>query len=168
MIKIICKCSEVYFADEQHIGKTIKCKNCGDILPIIKPAFETTGKFQESSKNGNKLVTIFWGVVISIISISIFFIIYSSYKNHKNDKTTPNGELDSSFIKTATPSPEEKFKQEKNKLISDGWTESNIKNGQLPDCYNFQPKKGRIENHFEVTVGGGTDIAVKVMNLETN
>lgn len=167
MIKIVCSCGETYFADEQHVGKTIKCKNCGDILPIVKP--------QEISKKSNsnwerKYLKFYFGVVILIIGVSIFFIIYSSF--NKKNISRPNGELDNSFakenVKISKLSEEQKFQEEKNKLIADGWTEQNIQNGQLPDCYNFKPQKGNIKNYLEVKVGGGTDVAIKVMNLETN
>jgi hypothetical protein len=38
-------------------------------------------------------------------------------------------------------------------------------NSQLPSWYNFKPKKENIKNHLEVVVGSGTDISIKVMNI---
>src|SRR5690606_20516095 len=64
-------------------------------------------------------------------------------------------------------SPEEKLEQEKLNLINDGWSETDLENGQLPNCYNFRPKKVNLDNKLEIHVGGGTDVAVKVMNLQT-
>ena len=31
--------------------------------------------------------------------------------------------------------------------------------------FNFTPKKGAVDNYLEVQVGGGTDVAIKVMNI---
>src|SRR5690606_22190015 len=84
--------------------------------------------------------------------------------------TPTNGDLTQSFVKDKREpilSPEEQLQQKKNELISEGWEEKNIENGQLPVCYNFQPKKGKIKNRLEVHVGGGTDVAIKVMNIST-
>jgi hypothetical protein len=64
--------------------------------------------------------------------------------------------------------PEEKLEQERQKLIVDGWRETEIDNGLLPSCYNFTPKKGTVDNYLEVHVGGGTDAAIKVMNIEND
>lgn len=63
--------------------------------------------------------------------------------------------------------PEEKLQLEKERLFSEGWREEDIRNGQLPICYNFTPQKGDIDNQLEVQVGGGTDVVIKVMNVET-
>lgn len=83
-------------------------------------------------------------------------------------KETPNnGDLDNTFknqeqFKKQT---EEKFRKEK--LIAEGWKEEEIQNGQFSSCYNFKSTKGNIKNHLEVMVGAGTDVSIKVMNLET-
>jgi len=57
---------------------------------------------------------------------------------------------------------------QKDKWLDEGWKERNIKNGQMSSCYNFRPYNGKIDNKLEVHVGGGTDVVIKVMNLETN
>lgn len=82
-------------------------------------------------------------------------------------KKQKNGDLNNSFINQQTLKKENKYKQEKDKLISEGWKEEEIQNGQLSTCYNFKPTKGKVKNRIEVIVGGGTDISIKVMNLET-
>lgn len=84
---------------------------------------------------------------------------------------TSNGELNSSFIEEtpqAEMSQEQILAQEKEKLLSEGWEEQEIKNGQLPTCYNFAPKRGTADNYLKVNVGGGTDVSIKVMSLSTN
>ena len=53
-------------------------------------------------------------------------------------------------------------------LEEEGWKATNINNGQMSSCYNFTPKKSKIDNSLNVTVGGGTDVVIKLMNLETD
>jgi hypothetical protein len=85
--------------------------------------------------------------------------------------THENGDLNNSFEEQSPKvelTPEEIYELEKEKLISDGWEEETIENGQLPTCYNFKPKRGNVDNYLEVYVGNGTDVSIKVMNLETD
>jgi hypothetical protein len=81
-----------------------------------------------------------------------------------------NGDLDKDFgfEKPEMLTSEQKFENEKQKLISEGWQEEMIQNGLLPACYNFRPERGDIDNYLEVNVGGGTDVAIKVMNLNSD
>jgi hypothetical protein len=102
----------------------------------------------------------------------VFFILGSCNIDSSSDKknTPENGDLNNSFVDNSSTkelTPEQKFEQEKEKLISEGWQEQNIENGQLPSCYNFKPKKGNVDNYLEVYVGSGTDVSIKVMNLNT-
>ena len=102
-------------------------------------------------------------------NLIIVFLLFSC-KNSKNDNTPVNGDLNNTFVEqqnTLQLTPEEKYLQEKEKLILEGWKDEEIQNGQLSTCYNFKPTKGKVKNHLEVTVGGGTDVSIKVMNLET-
>lgn len=62
---------------------------------------------------------------------------------------------------------EQLLQQEKQNLINQGWEERDVENGQLPSCYNFVPKRSNINNYLEVHVGGGTDVVIKVMNVDT-
>jgi hypothetical protein len=96
-------------------------------------------------------------------------------KSHRPD----NGDLNNTFLENQRSSeknepsyvaeltPEQKLQLEKDKLIAEGWKETEINNGLLPSCYNFVPKKSSIKNYLEVQVGGGTDVAIKVMNLNS-
>lgn len=112
----------------------------------------------------------------TIISLTRFLIatillISCNNQSYNKERNPDNGDLNNSFVEqtsTIELSPEQKFEQEKEKLISDGWQELQIENGQLPSCYNFSPKKGNIDNHLEVYVGSGTDVSIKVMNLNTD
>jgi len=49
-----------------------------------------------------------------------------------------------------------------------GWSAESISNGVMPSCYNFKPRKSSIDNRLEVSVGGGTDVAIKVMDQLTD
>jgi hypothetical protein len=129
------------------------------------------------------------GVAI-IAAVILFFVIISNIDNSSpssysstQDNRPSNGDLNNTFVDEQTTSsapetksynyvpeltPEQKLQQEKEKLIAEGWEETEINNGQLPSCYNFIPKKSKIDNYLEVHVGGGTDVAIKVMNLQTD
>jgi hypothetical protein len=110
-------------------------------------------------------------VVIVVAIILLYLISTESDKSSTSaDNSTTNGDLNKSFSennKTVIPA-EVLFKVQKDSLLSSGWQEKDINNGQLPSCYNFNPQKGKIKNYLEIVVGGGTDVAIKVMNLETN
>jgi hypothetical protein len=81
-----------------------------------------------------------------------------------------NGDLNTTFIEqdpVKELTAEQKFQLKKEKLIAEGWQDLGIENGPLPSCYNFSPQNGDVDNYLEVYVGSGTDVAIKVMNLNT-
>jgi hypothetical protein len=120
--------------------------------------------------------------ILSIMRILHFITILSfiglfSCGNHSNRQevgnTPNNGDLNNTFVEQKTVqeptlTPEQEFEQQKNKLLAEGWSEKYIENGQLPICYNFKPQKGKRDNYLEVSVGGGTDVSIKVMNVDTD
>jgi hypothetical protein len=59
------------------------------------------------------------------------------------------------------------YQTEKDRLISDGWTETKVSNGRMKKCYNVVSKTGDIDNYLDVYVGGNTDVAIKIMNYAT-
>jgi hypothetical protein len=114
------------------------------------------------------------------IRIILFYVlcitIYSckTDTNTKHEINTPqNGDLTGSFNSETEKSnkvesiveltPEEKLVIQKKELIDNGWNEDNIKNGQMPSCYNFVPKRGDVDNYLSVSVGTGTDVTIKIM-----
>lgn len=114
------------------------------------------------------------GAAVLIGLVIVVVVIFSQNESSSSNKYNrpSDGDLNSTFIEDkpkslATPelTPEEKLEQERQKLIIEGWKETEINNGLLPSCYNFTPKKGTVDNYLEVHVGGGTDVAIKVMNL---
>jgi hypothetical protein len=111
--------------------------------------------------------------ITSLLPIILIFLISCASDN--STKNTPaNGNLDYTFdTSNASPSQnnlsdEEKLAIEKNKLITEGWSEEIIENGQLGKCYNFKPKYSKIDNRLEITVGSGTDVVVKLMDKKTD
>jgi hypothetical protein len=107
------------------------------------------------------------------LMLLIIYITLTSCGN-RNDKyyienNREDGDLNNTFTEQKVDlelSEEQKFQKNKEKLITEGWQETNIANGQLPNCYNFKPKRGNIDNSLEVYVGSGTDVAIKLMNLQ--
>jgi hypothetical protein len=123
-----------------------------------------------------------------VIAIIIFFLILAklgSTYNADSNNNPADGDLNTTFTDGAVPrisgteqsppplnsfadlTPEQKLQQQKEDLIADGWEEKELKNGELSPCYKFVPKKSKIDNYLEVKVGGGTDVAIKVMNART-
>ena len=112
------------------------------------------------------------------ISRFIFFfvsIVMISCKSENTGTVTQipeNGDLTSTFTDQQTTqqplSPEELLKQEKDRLIKEGWQESSLSNGSMPSCYNFVPDFDRsIDNYLIINVGSGTDVVAKLMNSNT-
>lgn len=116
--------------------------------------------------------------------IILFFIIGSIIRitTSESDLTTQyntpnNGDLNKTFNHNEDSSKkpdlskeltyEQKIQEDKNKLLEEGWEEKELDNGQLPSCYNFIPQKSKIDNYLEVQVGSGTDVAIKLMNAQT-
>jgi hypothetical protein len=118
----------------------------------------------------------YWNNYKGVAAIAIIILTFLVISNLDNDNTSreynrpENGDLNPTFVNNKVSpeiSAEELLLKEKNKLIAEGWEEKTVVDGQLPDCYNFLPKKGKLDNYLEVNVGGGTDVAIKVMNIKS-
>lgn len=118
-------------------------------------------------------------VIIFMLAATLLFVIVHFPQCNSNNKKEPNkenapenGDLDKTFTnendKKKNLTKDQKLEQLKDSLKSTGWSEENLSNGQLPNCYNFKPSKGKVDNYLEINVGLGTDVAVKVMNSKTN
>lgn len=56
-----------------------------------------------------------------------------------------------------------------NLTAKEGWESTTYSNGDSPACFNFTPKYDRaLDNQLRVTVGGGTDVVIKLMQLNTD
>ena len=104
--------------------------------------------------------------------IVLFLIIFEvGCSNDTNESQLPNpgnGDLNETFIDPDTASNTTQVElSETDRLLLEGWEEKSIQNGQLPSCYNFKPKRGSVSNYLEVSVGGGTDVSIKVMDINS-
>ena len=109
------------------------------------------------------------------IFIASLLIACNNKSSNRMENTPENGDLNKSFVESesspkrkAELTPEQKYEQAKEKLISEGWQEKEIPNGQFPSCYNFTPKTSSVKNYLEVYVGSGTDIAIKIMDSNSD
>lgn len=94
----------------------------------------------------------------------------------QQENNIANGNLDNSFKNptdeagNTSPSltPEEQYQSQKQQLIAQGWSENNISNGVMSSCYNFKPKYGKLKNYLAISVGSNTNVAIKLMDQNTN
>lgn len=94
-----------------------------------------------------------------------------STNDETSNRTHPNGDLSFDETDTATVVDTKAIVAEKSQeevLIEEGWEKSEIANGLMPSCYNFSPKRAKIDNSLNVRVGGGTDVVIKLMNEATD
>lgn len=107
----------------------------------------------------------------SWISILIFLLVPSIYFRNEiisfasNFKSDPkkNGDLEKEFKSLDHKS----IKDYQANLIRQGWKEENVQSGNLPICYNYSSIKGKINNYLNVQVGNGTDVVIKVIDIQT-
>jgi hypothetical protein len=100
----------------------------------------------------------------------------SSCENGSNSQTVSQpqeGNLDPTFSpplidSTSTVPVIEQPKSPEEQLKDEGWEQMQFGNGIMPDCYNYRPQTGELNNTLTVNVGGGTDVAIKVMSLTDN
>ncbi len=53
-------------------------------------------------------------------------------------------------------------------LLSNGWKLYTPENGDLPSTYGITPVKGLLDNYFDIEVGTGLNLAVKIVDAQTN
>lgn len=107
---------------------------------------------------------------LNLLLVTAILVISCNQPSYNQENTPVNGDLNDTFVEQDTSAKlttEQKYEEEKQKLISEGWEEQNIQNGQLSSCYNFKPRRGDIDNYLEVYVGSGTDVSIKIMNADT-
>ena len=109
-------------------------------------------------------------ILLKLLFLSLITVGCHSDSTPHPDQSQPNGEV--SNFSTQTPAPVvtatvEVVKTEEEILAEQGYQKMRSNNGIMPDCYNYTPRFGDVENALAVTVGGGTDVAIKVMSLTT-
>ena len=109
-------------------------------------------------------------IPLSFLFFSIVAAGCQSSSTSFSDQRHPNGEVYYAPTKTPTPMatvPVEIPKTNEEILAEQGYEKVEFNNGIMPDCYNYTPRFGDVENELEVIVGGGTDVAIKVMSVTT-
>lgn len=122
------------------------------------------------------------GIIATVFGLSIFgVLIFSGIKSCSNDNsadhksTTANHDIKPSEFENKVSSvdkPEpitniDLVTQDSINLVNQGYELRHLKNGAEPDCFNYTPRKSNIDNKLEVYVGYGTDVAVKLIDKET-
>lgn len=107
-------------------------------------------------------------ILLSFLFLSLETVGCKSSSNSYSDQSQPNGEV--SYAPNQTPAPVntaavEIVKTDAEILAEQGYEKVGIINGIMPNCYNYSPKFGDVENELAVTVGGGTDVAIKLMSV---
>ena len=54
------------------------------------------------------------------------------------------------------------------KLVSDGWKMFTPENGDLPSSYGITPARGLLDNYFDIEMGAGLNLVVKIVDAKTN
>jgi hypothetical protein len=106
--------------------------------------------------------------LINYLQLALFAALFASCNTHTSQPQ--QGELDTTFqatfVDTVTPAPPP-MKTEEEQLRDEGWEQTRFRNGMMPDGYNYRPSSVDLDNALTVSVGGGTDVALKVMSLAT-
>ena len=111
---------------------------------------------------------------LRIISISFVLLSSCTSENSSSNYRNPaTGDLNSSFANPkesqSDRSPEKEYQLEKEKLVAEGWEQKDMENGLMPSCYNFLPAYDKsVDNYLQVNVGGGTDVVIKLMDVQTD
>lgn len=110
--------------------------------------------------------------ITAFIAVSISSCQHDS-SNSQTNTQPQEGNLDPTFAATpidttSTVPIVEQPKSPEEQLRDEGWEQMRFGNGIMPDCYNYRPQTGELNNTLTVNVGGGTDVAIKVMSLTDN
>lgn len=52
-------------------------------------------------------------------------------------------------------------------MIEDGWRLGNPIEGDFPEEYGVTARMGIVDNYFDIELGGDADMAIKIVNIET-
>ena len=53
-------------------------------------------------------------------------------------------------------------------LINNGWKLYTPENGDLPASYGISPVRGLLDNYFDIEMGAGLNLVVKIVDAQTN
>lgn len=109
-----------------------------------------------------------------IFILFLYFLFSCSSESKDITSKSLNGDLNETFIESSEIEKDSikyeiEITEQKNNLIKEGWEPYYSKSGIMPDCYNFVPTYDKsLDNYLELIVGGGTDVAVKLLNYEND
>lgn len=149
------------------------------LFTLAASDFESESKITSYKKR--RIWVVYWinfqKVVVWSIILSIVWGLINVYIEEQEKESIVDGDIvftDSTTVITppiqdsVTLSPEEIFQILKQKELDNGFQETSLSNSELSQCYNFSPEHGSLENYLEIHVGGGTDVAIKLLDYSDN
>lgn len=92
-------------------------------------------------------------IILSLLVVIVSVTVYGCATNNSNGKSETSTTISDS----------------QNKLISEGWYIPKTKPaGELPKEYGVKSKFGRQDNYFDIEIGKGCDVAIKIMDVATD
>ena len=74
-----------------------------------------------------------------------------------------------SCIHTSQPQNEqEQLTPFQEQMLSDGWQLTNREGGELGNAFGANPQYGIQDNYFDIAIGQGCNVAIKIVNASTN
>lgn len=65
-------------------------------------------------------------------------------------------------------STNEELSSNQMKLIEEGWKQATLSGGELDETMGVKPIYGIEDNYFDITIGDGFDVALKIVDYSTN
>lgn len=63
---------------------------------------------------------------------------------------------------------QEQLTASQEQMLSDGWQLANHEGGELDQAFGVNPQYGIQDNYFDIVIGRGGSVAIKIMNASTN
>ena len=63
---------------------------------------------------------------------------------------------------------QQEYTEQQEALLEQGWTADPVENGDLSEKFGYNPKYGLQDNYFDITMGEGSCVAVKIIDIETD
>lgn len=92
-------------------------------------------------------------IILPLLVVIVSVTVYGCANNNSNGKSETSTTISDS----------------QNKLISEGWYIPKTKpSGELPKEYGVKSKFGQQDNYFDIEIGKGCDVAIKIMDVATD
>jgi hypothetical protein len=101
-------------------------------------------------------------IIIIFITIALF-----------NSCSSPSGSYGTGLLGPGETSiletvQDETLKDHINDMIDNGWMELVLPSSDMDACYEYSNEKVDLDNRLDIKVGDGTDISVRLIEIETN